>query len=858
MASLIEYFRSSIQYKLASVIFASVLLASLVNSWNGLVSTSGALRRGAESELAGSVAARAPAIESKLRLGEADLRFMLLVPPVQGILRAADNGGIDRMDGSTQRLWEKRLTTIFTGLLRSRPDYSQVRFLLADGQEAVRVDRRGGQIVSVPTNERVNRGREEYLSRTVGLAEGGLYVSDLMLARDDGGRLQTPHRGVLRYAVPIYRNQAPRGALVIDVVAESFLSVLNSGQAEGRKTYLVNHDGFYLAHPDKSKEWGFELNHDERLGKDYSSVARQVLGGETGVLREGGEMLAFTPVRRQAKSGERDWVLVETVAEDLFLAEATSFRNTSIVLLIVGLAVMVLVGIVLARRIITRPLAETAEVLAAAAEGDYSRRLDNSADDELGQVARSLNAMMQQTADALDETAGTKSIMENLPTNLILTAPDLTITYLNPASLATLREIEQHLPCRADEIAGKSIDFFHKNPAHQRKIVSDPNNLPHRAVIEVGPEKLDLLATAVVDKDGKYRGPMVTWERITEKLATEQRVKDTTERERVRNEDERRRQEELREKVDSILATVTAAAAGDLTAEVKIDGDDAPGRMAKGLNAFVAQLRSSMLRLSDNASSLATASNQLGDVSTQMVDNAGRTSTQSEAVSEAGNLVSKNVEMVATGAEEMSASIQEIAKSSNEAASVTKEAVRMAESTNETISRLGDSSGEIGKVINVITSIAEQTNLLALNATIEAARAGEAGKGFAVVANEVKELAKETAKATEDISSKIATIQSDTGGAVSAIGEVTAVITRINDIAGTIASAVEEQTATTNEIGRNASDASRAVSEIAQNINGVAKAAQETSTGAGDTFESAKALTQTSNEMKDLVNQFKL
>ena len=526
--------------------------------------------------------------------------------------------------------------------------------------------------------------------------------------------------------------------------------------------------------------------------------------------------------------------------------------------MIVSLVVMVLVGIVLARRMITRPLVETAEVLTAAAGGDYTRRLENSAPDELGQVARSLNEVMRKTADALEETAGAKSMMENLPTNLILTDPDLTITYLNPASLTTLREIEQHLPCRADEIAGKSIDFFHKNPAHQRKIVSNPDNLPHRAVIEVGPEKLDLLATAVVDKDGNYRGPMVTWERITERLATEQREKETTERERVRSENERRQQEEFREKVDSILATVTAAAGGDLTADIHIEGDDAPGRMAQGLKAFLSQLRSSMPRLSGNAESLAAASKQLGNVSTQMVDNAGRTSTQSEAVSQAGNLVSRNVEMVATGADEMSASILEIAKSSNEAASITMEAVRMAESTNETISRLGDSSGEIGKVINVITSIAEQTNLLALNATIEAARAGEAGKGFAVVANEVKELAKATAKATEDISSKIATIQSDTEGAVSAIGEVTSVITRINDISGTIASAVEEQTATTNEIGRNASDASRAVSEIAQNITGVAQAAQETSTGAGDTLESAKALTETSTELQTLVNQFKL
>ena len=206
----------------------------------------------------------------------------------------------------------------------------------------------------------------------------------------------------------------------------------------------------------------------------------------------------------------------------------------------------------------------------------------------------------------------------------------------------------------------------------------------------------------------------------------------------------------------------------------------------------------------------------------------------------------------------MSASIREIAKNSCNAAEITKQAVQVSELTNATIARLGDSSAEIGKVLNVITSIAEQTNLLALNATIEAARAGEAGKGFAVVANEVKELAKETAKATDDIGRKIAAIQTDTQSAVSAIAEVTGIINQINDISNTIASAVEEQTSTTNEIGRSASEASRGVSEITDNITGVAHAAQATSQGAGDSLESAKALAEMSSQLQTLVSRFKV
>jgi len=161
-------------------------------------------------------------------------------------------------------------------------------------------------------------------------------------------------------------------------------------------------------------------------------------------------------------------------------------------------------------------------------------------------------------------------------------------------------------------------------------------------------------------------------------------------------------------------------------------------------------------------------------------------------------------------------------------------------------------------VIDVITTIAEQTNLLALNATIEAARAGEAGKGFAVVANEVKELAKETAKATEDIRRKIEAIQGDTTGAVTAIAEVAEIINQINDMSNTIAAAVEEQATTTNEIGRNIGEASRGVTEITQNISGVAMTAQDTTQGANDGMEGAKKLSEMAAELQQLVGRYKV
>ena len=305
----------------------------------------------------------------------------------------------------------------------------------------------------------------------------------------------------------------------------------------------------------------------------------------------------------------------------------------------------------------------------------------------------------------------------------------------------------------------------------------------------------------------------------------------------------------LKSNINQLIADATSLAEASAKGRFDTRGDvdkhhGEYRKIIEGVNQTLDAIVAPLKTAAESASTLASSSEELTAVSHSMASSAEETATQANVVSAASEQVSRNVSSVAAAAEQMQASIREISKNANDSARVAKTAVGVTESTNETMKKLGTSSREIGNVIKVINSIAQQTNLLALNATIEAARAGEAGKGFAVVANEVKELAKQTAKATDEIGQKIDAIQGDTKGAVSAIEEITTIIGQINDISNSIASAVEEQTVTTNEIGRSVNEAAQGVNEIARNIGGVAESARHTTQGANDTQAASQELSE--------------
>ncbi|QDV09948.1 Methyl-accepting chemotaxis protein McpS [Planctomycetes bacterium Poly30] len=442
-----------------------------------------------------------------------------------------------------------------------------------------------------------------------------------------------------------------------------------------------------------------------------------------------------------------------------------------------------------------------------------------------------------------------ESVVGSVPINILVADIEGTIIYANERSIETLRLISHLIPIQPEDILGASMDVFHKVPSRQRGMIKDDGRMPYETRIYLGDEVLDLKLSAVYGEDGAYEGPIVSWAIVTNHVRQQEEL-----------ENERAKQVTaaaiLEGQVARVLEVVSKAAAGDLTNQIEMEEDGAIGQVAASLDLFLERLRGHISLIAGNSSLLASAAEEMSATSDQLKRNSTTATAATADLTGAARTLSESVQTFAAGTEQMTASIREIAKNAENASRVANDAVSLAQSTNETVGKLGESSAEIGQVIKVITSIAQQTNLLALNATIEAARAGDAGKGFAVVANEVKELAKETARATEDIASRIETIQSDTREAVSAIDGISVIIGKINDIQGTIASAVEEQTATTNEMAKNIADASVGTSEIVESLSAVSQSSSENATGAVEVQGASSELARMAAELTSLVSEF--
>ena len=482
-------------------------------------------------------------------------------------------------------------------------------------------------------------------------------------------------------------------------------------------------------------------------------------------------------------------------------------------------------------------------------------------------------------ATGLDAAIAHQMVDDNPISIMTCDLVDFRINYVNKASVDNLRAIEHALPCRADEIVGQCIDIFHKDPTHQRRLLSDPANLPHSAKITVGEEVLDLLVTPIFTR-GKYTAAMLTWSVITdaERTATEMRRlmrmldempinimmanKDTLEIEYINKtsiDTLRPLQSLLPVPVDQLKGTCIDVFHKDPSHQRRLlaDPSNLPYAAKIKLGEETLDLRVAPIRDDDGTYmapmvtwSVATDRVRLADdfeasvggVVREVAGAADTMQASATTLSSAAEEANSQASTVASASEELSSSIQEISRQVTRSADVAAQAVTRAGQSSEMIDSLAAGAQKIGEVVTMIQDIAEQTNLLALNATIEAARAGEAGKGFAVVAAEVKALANQTAKATEQISQQISEIQGSTESAVTAIKEISDTIGEINEITTAISSAVEEQGAATQE--------------VTQNITGVSQASAETGRSASEVLQASEGLASQSDSLNASVENF--
>lgn len=722
-------------------------------------------------------------------------------------------------------------------------------------------------------------------------------------------------------ASPIFDGGEKIGVLIFQMPLDRITQVMatRSGMGDSGDSYLVGANKLLRSDSHLEPEQynvvsSFRNAAESKIATEPVAAA---LKGEAGcglaTNFTGGETLsAWAPV--DIGTGIQWAVCVELSKEEAFAAvmrlreQAAAGRLSLLTQLLAFAGVSMVLIFLLAHkfaRSLSGPIGRTAEAIASVAGGDLSNELPVGSGDEVGQMALSYNDAMASIQAAVGaknvdwsevakqkenekELQRVQAMAENAPIPMMYCSEDLAIRYGNEAAGRGLKRL--NCAASAEETLARDLVDVFPQLAKQRGRITDPSRLPYRDNITFGGETVDFQVTAIRDKTGGYLGPMIVWDFITERLAQEASIaaaaeqqqeaaeasleqqktaaelqrkaaeqqKEAADQQRQVAQRDREAAQDQQRRVDDLLVVVGAASEGNLTQAVSVTGEDAISNMGRGLDTFFGDLSHQISEIGSCSMTLASAAEELDVTSHEIGSNANQSSELANSIASSANEVSSSVKSVAEGTQELEERMLEIARNAEQATGIANEAVGLASSAGEAVNLLGNSSIEISQILKVIASIAEQTNLLALNATIEAARAGEAGAGFAVVASEVKDLARETEKATKDIGGKITSICSETDAVVDVIKEITSTIEKVSLIQRNISTAVEDQTQTTRDINSLVAEASKGTDAIAEGITSVADANSSTRSGVEHSAQAVGELSRLSQTLQTLVDRFEL
>ena len=568
-----------------------------------------------------------------------------------------------------------------------------------------------------------------------------------------------------------------------------------------------------------------------------------------------------------------------------FLGNAQNNSRNAALFIYCLLASLVLVTIgmtILVTRGIARPIHIAVESANSIAAGNLDTEIEVKSNDETGQLLKALIDMQKQLKERADEKergaqAENSRIRQALDQvgSCVLVADDTgKFTYWNNAAESLFKRTESVLKVAISDFSAENLGILRVDHFDQAmlNLKKSANTSENTAIF--GDHTFKTLCAQVTDEDGLVVGYVMQIIDQTQQLLVEKEVQSVVEAVLEGNFDTRINLDnksgflatlgdrvntlvDLNYTVISSLQTVLSRmASGNLCHKMSGDFKGIYGELENNVNSTQVQLKGVIESVQSSALAMSSSANKLIIVNEQLADAANTSAEQASAASGNTGQVSENIGSVASATLEMTTSIKGIARNTVEATDVAQRAVELTDSTENIVKRLISSSSSIGSISNVITSIAEQTNLLALNATIEAARAGESGKGFAVVANEVKELAKATAKATEEINKTIESIQTDSRDVEDAISRISTIINTIGDIQRTTSSAVLEQESVANDISRSLSHADNKSSDISEQVSDVAKCAKETQEALQQVRQLADELFHTAEQLTTSVVKF--